>query len=115
MVLITTQQNNKESVMCFNEFEWDPMEQNVSFIGPVNTFNLSPKLLKDYKRIEIKYGSSSRVFENREGKVYGTDTTNAYNLKTKTLICLDDNKAIKDFGGTYKYIYETIKNLFLED
>lgn len=115
MILITTQQSGKENVMGFNEFEWDPVEQNVSFIGPVNTFNLSPKFLKDYKRIEIMFGSDSRVFENREGKVYGTDTMNAHNLKTNTLICLDDNKTIEDLGGTYKYIYTTVKNLFLED
>lgn len=124
MIIISLDKNNNESVSRFNEYEWEEDYKNVKLHCTKSDFNIMAETVKEFKKIEIRFGDFTLILENRNGKIYGIDTRNPESVRRcrisatrgfVPLIPYDDQQFIKDQGGTYRFIYELIKQFDLED
>lgn len=124
MVIISLDKNNNESVSRFNEYEWEEDCKNVKLHCTKSDFNIMASTVNEFKKIEIRFGDFTLILENRDGKIYGIDPRDAESVNRSRisgargfipLIPYDDQQFIKDLGGTYKFIYNLIKQFDLED
>ena len=123
MIIISLDKNNNESVSRFNEYEWEESYKNVKLHCTKSDFNIMAATVKEFKKIEIRFGNFTLILENRNGQIYGIDPRNAESVRLARigatrgfipLIPYDDQQFIKEQGGTYKFIYNLIKQFDLE-
>ena len=123
MIIITLDKNNNESVSRCNDYEWEEAYKNVRLHCTKSDFNIKAATDKEFMKIEIRFGDFTLILENRDGKIYGIDPRNAESVRLARigatrgfipLIPYDDQQFIKEQGGTYKFIYNLIKQFDLE-